>query len=55
MIHVVSLFSMLNDDFKAEEGDILIFPGLYGGYSSVMNFNGMGYIPIVIIRRYPEF
>lgn len=54
MIHVVSLFSILNNDFKTEEGDIIFVPSLYGGVFNPMDLSGVNYMPILIIKKYPE-
>ena len=54
MLKVVSLFSLINNDFKTEEGDVLIIPSLYGDVTMSTNFSGVYYAPIIIIKRNSE-
>ena len=54
MVHVISLFSLLNDDFKTEKADIIFVPSLYGGVMHPLDLSGVNYMPILIIGNYSE-
>lgn len=54
MLKVISLFSLLDDDFTLGEGTLYFYPFLNGG-GSYNAYGGSYYMPIIFISKYPDF
>lgn len=54
MIKVISLFSLLDDNFKLGEGTLYYFPYLNGGgfYNA---YGGSYFTPFLFISKVPDF